>query len=63
MTCAAVRLGIAHMISSELMIDIQTKTGIRNGVIPGARFLMTVTSMFMPVAIVPTLVTISAAIQ
>ena len=63
MTWAAVRLGMAQMITKAVISDIQVKTGMRPGVIPGARSLTTVTIRLRPVAIVPTLVAIRPRIQ
>lgn len=45
------------------MSDIQTNTGRRNGVMPGARSVATVTTRFTPVAMLPMLVTSSPSAQ
>ncbi len=43
--------------------DIQTKTGMRRIDIPGARSVMTVTTMLMPVPIVPKPVTMTPSVH
>ena len=40
---AAVTIGIANSVRNATTVIIQTKTGMRNSVIPGARMLRTVT--------------------
>lgn len=54
---------MAQMMRKAVTSDIQTKTGRRDAVMPGARSFITVTIRLMPVAMVPMLVMSSATVQ
>ena len=53
----------ARRMMNAVISDIQTTTGMRSAVIPGARGLTTVAMRFTAVAMLPTLVTIRSSTQ